>query len=91
MHPNLAEYFSKIKAQKVDETLTIEEKLDALLENFITSYDDAELSLRREERMLQLWFQNLPGGHPPSEGTGPGREGEEGDSWERSPPRQGRR
>ena len=54
VHPNLVEYFSKIKAQKVDETQTIEEKLDTLLENFITSYDDAELPLRREERMLQL-------------------------------------
>ena len=54
LHPNLVEYFSKIKAQEVDETQTIEEKLDALLENFITSYDDAELPLRREERMLQL-------------------------------------
>ncbi len=54
LHPNLVDYFSKIKAQKVDETQTIEEKLDALLENFITSYDDAELPLRREERQLQL-------------------------------------
>ncbi len=54
LHPNLVNYLSQIKAQKVDEVQTIEEKLDALLENFITSYDDAELPLRREERQLQL-------------------------------------
>ena len=54
LYPNVTDYFSKIKEQKADDTQTIEERLDALLENFITSYDEAELPLRREERQLQL-------------------------------------
>lgn len=54
LHPNMEDYVRRIKEKEADETRTIEEQLDELLENFITSYDDAELPHRREERLLQL-------------------------------------
>lgn len=54
LHGKLLDYFKGIFEKNTSSTASLNAKLDALLENYISSYDNAELPLRREERMLQL-------------------------------------
>lgn len=54
LHEKLLNYFKNIFEKKTASTLSLNARLDALLENYVSSYDNAELPLRREERMLEL-------------------------------------
>ena len=54
LHQVLLDYFKGIFEKEPGSNLSLNARLDELLENYVTSYDDAELPLRREERMLQL-------------------------------------
>lgn len=50
----LIDYFKGIFEKVPGNNASLNAKLDELLENYITSYDNEELPLRREERMLEL-------------------------------------
>jgi len=54
LHGKLLDYFKGIFEKVTASTDSLNARLDELLENYISSYDNAELPLRREERMLQL-------------------------------------
>jgi len=54
LHQKLLDYFKNIFEKKSGSTLSLNARLDALLETYVSSYDNAELPLRREERMLEL-------------------------------------
>lgn len=54
LHQTLLEYFSEIFDRPSASNASLNAKLDELLETYISSYDNAELPLRREERMLTL-------------------------------------
>ena len=50
----LLDYFKGIFEKEPASTASLNSKLDDLLENYISSYDNEELPLRRKERMLEL-------------------------------------
>lgn len=50
----LLDYFQNIFEKEPGSNASLNAKLDELLENYVTSYDNEELPLRREERMLEL-------------------------------------
>lgn len=54
LHQVLLDYFTGIFEKEQKSNASLNAKLDELLENYVTSYDNEELPLRREERMLQL-------------------------------------
>ena len=54
LHQVLLDYFTGIFEKEQKTNSSPNAKLDELLENYVTSYDNEELPLRREERMLQL-------------------------------------
>ena len=54
LHKVLLDYFTGIFEKEQKSNSSLNAKLDELLENYVTSYDNEELPLRREERMLQL-------------------------------------
>lgn len=54
LHETLLEYFKGIFERPSASNASLNAKLDELLETYISSYDNAELPLRREERMLTL-------------------------------------
>ncbi len=54
LHQVLLDYFTDIFEKPVANTASLNQKLDELLENYISSYDNEELPLRRRERLLEL-------------------------------------
>ncbi len=54
LHEILLGYFRDIFEKPSGSTASLNKRLDDLMENYITSYDNAELPLRREERLLTL-------------------------------------
>ena len=54
LHQVLLNYFTGIFEKEQKTSASLNAKLDELLENYVTSYDNEELPLRQEERMLQL-------------------------------------
>ena len=54
LHKKLLEYFTGIFEKPSASNVSLNVRLDELMENYITSYDNAELPLRREERLLEL-------------------------------------
>lgn len=57
LHNKLLEFFKGIFEKPIASTASLEQRLDELLEVYVTSYDDEELPLRREERMLELMIE----------------------------------
>lgn len=57
LHDKLLNYFKGIFEKPISTTASLEQKLDDLLEVYISSYDDEELPLRREERYLELMIE----------------------------------
>jgi hypothetical protein len=47
-------FFEKLFTGEIEVPPKLEEAVDALLESLVTNFDDAELPLRREERLLEL-------------------------------------
>lgn len=54
LHKTLLDYFKGIFERPSASNASLNAKLDELLETYISSYDNAELPLRREERLLTL-------------------------------------
>lgn len=54
LHRTVLEYFKDIFEKKSGSNMALNDRLDQLLENYISSYDNAELPLRRKERELEL-------------------------------------
>lgn len=57
LHNKLLEFFKGIFEKPIASTASLEQRLDELLDVYVTSYDDEELPLRREERMLELMIE----------------------------------
>lgn len=54
LHRTVLEYFRDIFEKKSGANSALSNRLDQLMENYISSYDNAELPLRRRERELEL-------------------------------------
>ena len=54
LHQIILEYFRDIFEKKNASNAALNDRLDQLMENYITSYDNEELPLRRRERELEL-------------------------------------
>lgn len=54
LHQILLDYFKGIFEKPTASTASLNKQLDDLLENYTSSYDNEELPLRRQERMLEL-------------------------------------
>lgn len=54
LHQVLLDYFKDIFERPAGTNASLNSRLDELLETYISSYDAAELPLRREERLLEL-------------------------------------
>lgn len=54
LHRTVLDYFKDIFEKKSGSNMALNDRLDQLLENYISSYDNAELPLRRKERELEL-------------------------------------
>lgn len=54
LHQVLFDYFSGIFEKPTAVTASLNKRLDDMLENYVSSYDNEELPLRRKERMLEL-------------------------------------
>ena len=58
LHHTVLEYFQDIFEKKSGSNLALSDRLDQLLENYLSSYDNAELPLRRKERELELIIEH---------------------------------
>lgn len=54
LHSTMLDYFKDIFEKKSGSNVALNDRLDQLLENYVSSYDNAELPLRRKERELEL-------------------------------------
>ncbi|MCH4826772.1 hypothetical protein [Planococcus halocryophilus] len=54
LHENIHDYFEDIFSQEVSPSKTIAFAVDAMLDTLITKFDEEELPLRKEERLLSL-------------------------------------
>ncbi|MFJ7994707.1 hypothetical protein ACIQY5_21530 [Peribacillus frigoritolerans] len=54
LHSTIYEYFSNIFEKEVTPSESIAVAVDALLDSLVSSFDEEELPLKREERLLQL-------------------------------------
>lgn len=54
LHATVLDYFKDIFEKQSGSNMALNDRLDQLLENYISSYDNAELPLRRKERELEL-------------------------------------
>lgn len=54
LHRTVLEYFQDIFEKKSGSNSALSDRLDQLMENYVSSYDNAELPLRRRERELEL-------------------------------------
>ena len=54
LHQTILDYFKDIFEKPSASAMALNEQLDQLLENYISSYDNEELPLRRRERELEL-------------------------------------
>lgn len=57
LHQTILEYFKDIFEKKNNVNLGLKDRLDTLLENYVSSYDNEELPLRRKERELELMIE----------------------------------
>lgn len=54
LHKTIFDYFKDIFEKKSGSNMALSDQLDQLLENYISSYDNEELPLRRRERELEV-------------------------------------
>jgi len=58
LHRTVLEYFQDIFEKKSGSNSALSDRLDQLMENYVSSYDNAELPLRRRERELELIIEH---------------------------------